>query len=134
MKRIILVLSISLTFISSAWAEWEVVNINASGTTYAHLSKTTVQKINKSTVRFWGMLDLKNPEAIGTKSYVVFQEVDCLNKRIRTLDFSAFSGSMGQGLRISNINKPSDWIFATPTSAISYTIEAGCWFAARWLK
>ncbi len=52
-------------------------------------------------------------------------------KKIRTLEFSALSGSMGQGSRIHYVNKISDWRFATPTSPMFYAIEASCAFAAR---
>lgn len=69
--------------------------------------------------RIWYLLDLHKAVVIDGKAFIsniVYDELDCKNKRIRHLQFNFYSGKMGSGNLIHQNDSISEWSHVVPGS------------------
>lgn len=123
-----------LVLSSPALAKWTVAAQSTDGTFYVYLASDGVDRTSNTTVRYWMIMDLATAEKDGTRSFLAMDEVDCLNKRARTLEFAIFSRPMAQGNRTHTRRETSDWRFVPPHTPASDVLKAVCSFALPRVK
>lgn len=76
--------------------------------------------------RIWVMFDSKDPDEDGSKSVVQKYEADCAGNKVRTLEFSYFSGNMGGGRLIRKSQSSGPWEAPAPRSTLSGILDILC--------
>jgi hypothetical protein len=118
MKKILFVLLLSIsTFVH---AEWTPVEFNEI--VIAYVDKTTIQAINKNK-RAWIRIEfLKSERQKSARSLVEF---DCLEKKLRFINYESFNQSnLIEPRNYSNVIQP--WDFYPPGSVFLAILDVVC--------
>ena len=113
---------------TSAMAEWTVVVVAEDGSFTGYADLSSIRKTANG-VRMWSLYDDKTPKesslgkVLSTKN---LKEYDCNNERGRTLSLSVFSGNMGTGNVVFNIDITDEWEYIAPGSSGMFVYEAAC--------
>ena len=98
MGKFILFLVLALSG-SSAFAEWVKVGGSIDGSTTDYVDRATI-KHNGDKVKMWVMKDSKTTakfNGVKFRSILGLSEYNCANEKLRTIQLTAYSGSMGKG-------------------------------------
>ncbi len=115
-----LLLSIGLT---PAWAEW--VQIDESDDYEIYLNAKTLGS-SGGNVRAWLMFNRKSGKNRKLVSSVELEEVNCKTRQRRTIQFTAYSGQMGQGKAVESRETPTAWLYSAPGTLADYTVSLLC--------
>jgi hypothetical protein len=91
---VITTLVLGLSICGQALAEWSAVARSARGRYY--LDAQTIRETPKGRMAFY-LLDLKQPDVDGKRSYRFLYEFDCDRGRQRFMRAEYFDGPMGEG-------------------------------------
>jgi len=106
---IIITLGLGLSVCGQALAEWSPVARSARGRYY--LDAQSIRETQKGRMAFY-LLDLKQPDVDGKRSYRFLYEFDCDRGRQRFIRAEYFDGPMGDGSAVID-DEPSKG-FSTP--------------------
>jgi hypothetical protein len=106
---IIITLGLGLSVCGQALAEWSPVARSARGRYY--LDAQSIRETPKGRMAFY-LLDLKQPDVDGKRSYRFLYEFDCDRGRQRFIRAEYFDGQMGDGSAVID-DEPSKG-FSTP--------------------
>jgi hypothetical protein len=107
MKKIILMLVLSLFVGTSLATDWTKVSSNDNFTAYAERASITK---TGTTTQMWGLFDDATWNTIHNVSYMsagVLYEFDCESKQFRVLQAVAYSRHMGAGKIVDSSSVPS---------------------------
>ena len=97
------------------WAEWVLYENSIDGDAQFFYDPSTVKGGNIN--RAWDKTELKKP-AKGSQGYALsfraYNEFDCVNEKVRTLQFEAFSETNLAGKTLSRFSEPSNWEYVAP--------------------
>jgi hypothetical protein len=107
--------------------EWVAVNHNEYATGYVNPA-TIVKEGN--IVKMWSLVDCKavsyfigGSPFISIKSY---EEFDCMEKKLRTLAYSMYSGKMGEGEVVFSDSNPGQWEQVQSDSQMNDILNVAC--------
>ena len=115
MKKFLSTVIAILLFNSNAFAEWSIWYAPDKADFYIDKTRTV---INKQTIKFWMLTNLKTPQPSHkgpVNSFVAYIELDCKNKREKNLQEYVFSGQMGKG-KLLQSKTSNEWIYPIPNS------------------
>mgnify|MGYP001225150791 FL=1 len=120
MKKIFLIISVTLFFCNSVFADWEKFGDVKKGGEY-FVEKDTIIK-ESGYIYFWKMIDSPKP-FLDTNFYSVkvYIKGDCKVKKIKTLTFVFYTGKKGTGESEQQESVNKNWKYPTPES-INYSI------------
>ncbi len=120
MKKIFLIISVTLFFCNSVFAEWEKFGDTTKGGEY-FVEKDTIIK-ESGYIYFWKMVDSPKP-FLDTNFYSVkvYIKGDCKVKKIKTLTFVFYTGKKGTGESEQQESVNKNWKYPTPES-VNYSI------------
>ena len=120
MKKIFLIISVTLFFCNSVFADWEKFGDATKGGEY-FVEKDTIIK-ESGYIYFWKMIDSPKP-FLDTNFYSVkvYIKGDCKVKKIKTLTFVFYTGKKGTGESEQQESVNKNWKYPTPES-INYSI------------
>jgi len=108
------------------WAEWVLTSVHHDGGQIFY-DPTTVKGGNIK--KAWTKTELKKPIK-GPKgdalSFRVYHEFDCVNDRIRTLSFEAFSERNLAGQVIERSSEPTNWDYVPPQTVQKNLFDNVC--------
>jgi Surface-adhesin protein E len=120
MNRILLVLLLTMVS-TSAMAEWVRIGIDSKATYY--VNPDSVRKYDDR-ANLWRLSDFKSGKAYrSSKSNVEF---DCKASQFRTLFYSLYSKSMGEGKTVYSNGVTQKWGPIPPGSAMEYYFQLAC--------
>lgn len=96
----------SLLISTSAWAEWLFVGASAQADFYIETSSILREGSHRQVLE---LLNLKQVDPQGNRSYVALYEYDCEGGRARILRSACFDGAMGGGRKTSECHVPGNW-------------------------
>ena len=121
MKRLLTVF-LSLLFITTnAYAEWTAYSLDGKGNVRFY-DKSTIKR-NGDKVKVWMYINMspddKRWESLNTKSARVLEEIDCVNKTVKTLSTQGFikPDLTGDEHNIPVVNAPTDYIVPETVTA-----------------
>lgn len=129
-----LIILLSVLFVSPALAGWTLVGKNEATTAYLYVPSDGIQKVSPDTIGVWMIFDNLNKDVEGASSYQSFREIDCLTKRTRSLQQTSYYGQMAKGKIITTFESPGNWSFAPPETLWSFSITLACDIAAAKTK
>jgi len=94
---------------ANAWAHWTRIASHDEADVYA--DRTGIVK-QGALVKMWSLFNYRTPQhrgQIAFLSHMTQEQYDCDKQRARTLYFSMYSDSMGEGQRVYSRSEPSDW-------------------------
>lgn len=112
----ILIILLSVFFASPTLASWTLIGKSDSASHYYFVTPDSFTKIGTNSVRFWKLIDVKENNIYGFKSFKVLTELDCSDKKERTIQFTFYDKNMGSGKVTKNINDTSSWSYISPNS------------------
>ena len=118
MKKILFVLLLSIS--SVVHAQWTLVEFH--DTAHFYIETTTIQTINKNK-RAWLKMEFSKSEL--QKSARSLVEFDCLEKKLRFLNFESFKQSNLIDSK-SYVNQVQDWEYVAPNSVFSSLLNFVC--------
>ena len=118
MKKLLFVLLLSIS--SVVQAQWTLVEFH--DTAHFYIESTTIQTINKNK-RAWLKMEFSKSEL--QKSARSLIEFDCLEKKLRFLNFESFNKSNLIESK-SYTNQPQEWEYVAPGSAFSSILNYVC--------
>ena len=120
MKKIFLIISVTLFFCNSVFADWEKFGDATKGGEY-FVEKDTIIK-ESGYIYFWKMIDSPKP-FLDTNFYSVkvYIKGDCKVKKIKTLTFVFYTGKKGTGESEQQESVNKNWKYPTPES-VNYSI------------
>ena len=126
MKRLFL---ITLLVLGSgpAYAEWIAVTTSVSDDTI-YIDPEIRRK--GELVEMWVLVDSKLAKHLPPASYFLsmrlLQQYNCTEERMRFLAVTWFSGNMGKGAVIDDVDNESEWRPVPPDSVGRYLMELAC--------
>ncbi len=120
MKKIFLIISVTLFFCNSVFADWEKLGDTEKGGEY-FVEKDTIIK-ESGYIYFWKMIDSPKP-FLDTNFYSVkvYIKGDCKVKKIKTLTYVFYTGKKGTGESEQQESVSKNWKYPTPES-INYSL------------
>lgn len=110
-------------------AEWAPVTTSVDGTSKYFIESTSIRK-SGNFLRAWGMTDYERRNEFGNLSHKTYFEIDCTDRRIRSISATFFTENMGGGNAKSYNPDKIEWVYASPDSINDYIIRYVC--APRW--
>lgn len=110
-----LVATLLILCVGPVWAEWVLYNSSIDGDAQFFYDPTTVKGGNIK--KAWTKTELKKPlkgpqgNAFSLRTY---DEFDCVNERMRTLSFEAFSERNFAGQTLYRSSEPTRWDYVPP--------------------
>ena len=125
MKKFIFTLLLStLVFSSPSYADWMKVGTTVSGNTY-YVDLDRIRK-HDGYVYFWEMHDWLKPSPYGDLSIKRYSQGDCKAFRVRTLNASYYTDSMGNGTPSTSDSILGEWRYPVPNSAQEGILNSVC--------
>ena len=119
MKKIFLIISVTLFFCNSVFADWEKFG-DAKGGEY-FVEKDTIIK-ESGYIYLWKMVDYSKPILdTNFNSVKVYIKGDCKVKKIKTLTYVFYTGRKGTGESEQQESENKNWKYPTPES-VNYSI------------
>ena len=118
MKKILFIILLLIN--SVVYAQWTLVEFH--DTAHFYIESTTIQTINKNK-RAWLKIEFLNSEI--QKSARSLVEFDCLEKKLRFLNFESFNKPNLIDSK-SYINQPQQWEYVAPGSAFLSVLNYVC--------
>ena len=120
MKKIFLIISVTLFFYNSVFADWEKLGEVERGGEY-FVEKDTIIKVS-GYIYFWKMVDYTKPFLDSNfYSAKVYIKGDCKVKKIKTLTYVFYTGKKGTGESEQQESVNKNWKYPTPES-IDYSL------------
>ena len=120
MKKIFLIISVTLFFCNSVFADWEKFGDAEEGAVY-YVEKDTIIK-ESGYIYFWKMVDYTKPFLDSNfYSAKVYIKGDCKVKKIKTLTYVFYTGKKGTGESEQQESVNKNWKYPTPES-IDYSL------------
>ena len=120
MKKIFLIISVTLFFYNSVFADWEKLGEVERGGEY-FVEKDTIIK-ESGYIYFWKMVDYTKPFLDSNfYSAKVYIKGDCKVKKIKTLTYVFYTGKKGTGESEQQESVNKHWKYPTPES-IDYSL------------
>lgn len=120
------VLALLSTASFGAMAEWKQVAESSEFKAYVDLS--TIRR-SGNMVKMWSIYDEKSPRTTKSGTYLSMRlrdEYDCSEERIRQLDMSVHTESMGGGSTVVTDSTLGNWKSAAPGSYGGAFLKAAC--------
>ena len=120
MKKLLLILSLIL-ITTNTYAEWTFYSLDGKGNVRFY-DKSTIKR-NGDKVKVWMYINMspddKRWESLNTKSARVLEEMDCINKTVKTLSMQRFikPDLTGDEHNIPVVNAPTDYIVPETVTA-----------------
>jgi len=109
----------------SANSAWVSIGESESGNMEIFIDPKLIRK--ESTSSFTWLLKNFNTPYNGAMSHQTYNEIDCLKKRLRTLQLSQHSEQWAKGKVIFTAQYPnSDWVYAPPGSGAAVIVDVVC--------
>ena len=115
-KFLVAVIAITSSSIALAQAKWVMLHEDDRFSYYVDINSV---KKNNQFARAWTLIEYKTPRQNGyflTKSLVSLEEYDCKEDKTRTLSQTQYTGSMGQGEKLSVDLSNEKWVYIIPNS------------------
>ena len=120
MKKIFLIISVTLFFYNSVFADWVKLGEVERGGEY-FVEKDTIIK-ESGYIYFWKMVDYTKPFLDSNfYSAKVYIKGDCKVKKIKTLTYVFYTGKKGTGESEQQESVNKNWKYPTPES-IDYSL------------
>ena len=120
MRKIFLIISVTLFFYNSVFADWEKLGEVERGGEY-FVEKDTIIK-ESGYIYFWKMVDYTKPFLDSNfYSAKVYIKGDCKVKKIKTLTYVFYTGKKGTGESEQQESVNKNWKYPTPES-IDYSL------------
>ena len=120
MKKLFLIISVTLFFCNSVFADWEKFGDAEGGGGY-YVEKNTIIK-ESGYIYFWKMIDYSKPILDSNfKSVKVYIKGDCKVKKIKTLTYVFYTGRKGTGESEQQESENKNWKYPIPES-IDYSL------------
>lgn len=112
----------------NAVAGWTA--LSRSETQISYVDKDSIRS-SGSTVKMWSLVDYVQPRKLNNKveylSTVTLHEFDCADRRMRTLQSSAYEGQMREGANVYIAsNTPWKWEYVEPGTVGEAKLEVAC--------
>lgn len=124
--RTILLALILVTYALEALAQWTPVGTSSIADSYA--DRSTIRR-SGNLVKMWDMTDYKRQQTIGRIKYLstkTFQEYDCKQVRVRPLRGIFYSGQMGRGEVLYQIDLKEPWMDVAPETLAMAVGRVAC--------
>ena len=119
MKKLLLIISLTLIFCNSVFADWKKFGNTKDGEYF--VEKDSIIK-ESGYIYFWKMIDYSKP-LLDTNYYSVkvYIKGDCKVKKIKTLTYVFYTGKKGAGDSNQQESVNKNWKYPTPES-VNYSI------------
>lgn len=112
-------------FSTSAFAEWVPISKSSETGDSFYIDYSTFKRIN-GYIRVWILTDTIKPNNFGSYSSKELLEIDCIQTRLRVINFISYTSNMGAGRVNNSTSRVSDWDFASPGDINSLIIRKTC--------
>jgi hypothetical protein len=126
MRQKLMSLFVLAMLAGNAMAEWTVVGKISDSTEY--VDKSTARR-SGTTVKMWDLSDFVTLQKVsGYEFYSMSSliEYDCLEKRSRRLQLTAYSGQMRTGKVVVSSSNIADWSYVEPSSHGELKLSIAC--------
>ena len=117
-----LVFTVFLSFPSYAdeWTEWH----EYKGNTYY----VDFERIRKKDghAYYWELVDKIKPDFLGELSSISLLEVDCKDKKSRTVAATYYTQPMGRGNPVRTDNRTKQWFYPRPGAELNHLLKFVC--------
>jgi len=117
-------LALVMLIASPAWAEWVEVTRGSNENVF-YIDPATIRKEGNRR-KVWGITDLKKAGFSGELSRKYRKEFDCKEERVRILNISAYSKSMGAGDVLVIDNGIGEWQEIAPETVDETLLKRVC--------
>ena len=124
MKKIILILALTLLLSPTGWSKWVEVVIMETGNSY-YVDDGRIKKIGKY-IYYWELEDFLRPDEWGDMSNMIYKEVDCEMLRYKHLKFITYKQPMGKGTANANMIPPDRWYYPPSNTAFEHITNIVC--------
>ena len=109
------------------WAEWVLYDNSSDGNAQFFYNPSTVK--GGDIKRAWHKIELKKP-AKGSEgnalSFRYYTEFDCVDEKIRALQFEAFSETNLAGKTLSKLSEKTNWEYVPPNTGLETLLNKVC--------
>ena len=119
----LLLASLLLLLSSSAWAEWDNLDVNQSGLWV--VDRSTIRK-DGTNRKVWIAVNLFKPDQYGSKSIRGKTEIDCKNEKSRELTADHFSDVLAEGNILKSHLIPTSWLEIPPDTVYWKLMKIVC--------
>lgn len=124
LKKTILAALVSAIPLISFAQNW--VKVTTSELDNVYIDTISLKK-NGNNRRVWVLSDYKKKDKHGDLSNKVLSEFDCVEDRVKNLDYTMFNGNMGNGTVTTHIpSANSSWQFVSPGSVDDALLKFVC--------
>ena len=124
MKKLLLIISLTLIFCNSVFADWKKFGNTKDGEYF--VEKDSIIK-ESGYIYFWKMIDYSKP-LLDTNYYSVkvYIKGDCKVKKIKTLTYVFYTGRKGTGESEQQESENKNWKYPIPESVDYSLLEKLC--------
>ncbi len=119
MKKLTLLFTLlfSMMFSSTSFAEWTKMDTNVKGDT-VYLDADRLRKVAEGGryAYYWTLIDLLEPNNVGSLSVEAKQQVDCDLRRMKRVTYNYYKDQMGRGSADQVTPSEQEWIYPKPNS------------------
>jgi len=111
----------------SGTSRWTQITASDDLEMTAYIDKNSVRKVGNK-VKLWRMSDynIRKNTNYNFKSSVYMSEFDCKRGQTRVLIDNYYSGQMGVGKPVRQINDPKPWVRVAPNTVASIVMGIAC--------
>lgn len=126
MKRVFFIALLVLSN-GAAYGEWELATETEAGTKI-YMDYSTIRR-KDNLVEMWDLYDFASGRSVKDKTFLsakTQREYDCIEKSVRILAFTNFSGHMGRGNVVQSIVYETEWEPVKPRSLAKSLWDIAC--------
>ncbi len=126
MRKLLLGLALSLVA-TAASAQW--VEVTSDGRGSILYADPTTKKRTRNFVRIWTLIDYAKPRPLADTVYQSrrgYEQVDCSERTVQTLQSTSFAGKMATGEILSMSDDPGTKSFVEPRSIAERLFDFAC--------
>ncbi len=126
MKKLtlLLTLTLSMLFSSTAFAEWTKVTSSVSGDDF-YVDFDRIRK-HEGYVYYWTLSNYLEPSTYGDLSDEKYRKGDCKLFRDQILSSLVYKQAMGKGDGDGPYNPSSKWVYPKPNSILEIVLQSVC--------